>query len=78
MTETINHATLHKELLHDVVSQDTFVYDQADFAAAILQENRLIYAVFQVHFWAHRRADNTFLRVAGSNLAIAIPTALFG
>lgn len=38
MTEMINHATAHKELLHDIVSQDTFVYDQADFAAAILQE----------------------------------------
>lgn len=34
----INHATVHKELLHDIVHQDAFVYDQADFAAAILQE----------------------------------------
>lgn len=39
MTEKINHATVRKELLHDIVSQDAFVYDQADFAAAILQEN---------------------------------------
>lgn len=38
MTEKINHATIHKELLHDTVSQGAFVYDQADFAAAILQE----------------------------------------
>lgn len=38
MAEMINHTTAHKELLHDIVSQDTFVYDQADFAAAILQE----------------------------------------
>lgn len=38
MTETINLATVHKETLHDIVSQDAFVYDQADFAAAILQE----------------------------------------
>lgn len=38
MTEMINHARVHKALLHDTVSQDTFVYDQADFAAAILQE----------------------------------------
>lgn len=38
MTEMINHATVHKELLHDIVTQDAFVYDQADSAAAILQE----------------------------------------
>ena len=38
MTEMINHAMVHKELLHDIVSQDAFVYDQADFAAAILLE----------------------------------------
>lgn len=38
MTETINHATAYKELLHDIVSKDACVYDQADFAAAILQE----------------------------------------
>ncbi len=33
-----SHHSPQKELLHDIVSQDTFVYDQADFAAAILQE----------------------------------------
>lgn len=38
MTEIINHATVHKEALHDIVSQDALVYDQADFAAAILQK----------------------------------------
>lgn len=38
----------------------------------------LEYAVFQVHFWAHHSAYNTFLRVAEANLALAIPTALFG
>lgn len=31
MMEMINHATVHKELLHDTVNQDAFVYDQADF-----------------------------------------------
>lgn len=38
MTEMINRATVREELLHDIVSQDAFVYDQADFAAAILQD----------------------------------------
>lgn len=38
MTEMINRATVHTELLHDIVSQDAFVYDQANSAAAILQE----------------------------------------
>lgn len=43
----INHATVHKELLHDIVSHGAFVYDQADFTAA---GNQLKYAVFQVQF----------------------------
>lgn len=38
MTEMINHVRVHKESWHDIVSQDAFVYDQANFAAAILQE----------------------------------------
>lgn len=75
MTEMINHATFHKELLHDIVSHGVFVYDQADFMAA---GNWLKYAAFQVQIWAHKSADKTFLGVAGGNLAIAIPIALFG
>lgn len=43
-----------------------------------VQESRLKYAVLQVRFWAHQRADNTFVRVAGGNLAIAVPTAPAG
>lgn len=38
MTEMINQATVHKDSLHDTVCQHAFVYDQADFAAASLQE----------------------------------------
>lgn len=33
MTEMINHATIHEELLHDTAHHDAFVYDQADFPA---------------------------------------------
>ncbi len=38
MTEMINHTTVHKELLQDIVCQGAFVYDQADFAVALRQE----------------------------------------
>lgn len=62
MTEMINHATVHKDSSRDTLCQDAFVYDQADFAAACLQENQQQYAVFQVHFLAQQSADNTFPR----------------
>ena len=35
----INHATVHIVSLHDIVTQDAFVYDQADSAAAMLQKD---------------------------------------
>ena len=56
MTEIINHATLVKKLLQDIVSQDAFAHDQAD-----LEGNWVKYIAFQVRFWAKQSADNTFL-----------------
>lgn len=41
MTEMINHATVHKDLLHHTVNQKAFVCDQADFPAG-KRLNRLI------------------------------------
>lgn len=78
MTEMINHVTVHKELLHDTASQDAFVYDQADSAAALLLQTEWNVLFSRCTIVPHHTADSTFLRVAGSNLAIAIPTALFG
>lgn len=37
MTEMINHAILPKKLLQDIVSQDAFVYDLADFCRKVTQ-----------------------------------------
>lgn len=64
----INHATAHKELLHDIVSQ-VAVVDAVSYCS------KLNYAVFPGALLS--RVQIRHLEVTGSNLAIAIHTALF-
>lgn len=79
MTEMINHATVHKELLHDMVTQDAFAYDQADSAVALSCRKVAKMCCFPGALLStHQSADNTFLRAAANNLGNATPTAPFG
>lgn len=46
MTETINHATVHKDLLHDIVSQGASVYERGTFLLRLFCRKQ----TFGLHF----------------------------